>query len=48
MPSLFKFLTVLGLFGAMVAGGLYILAVHFEPVPREVAKPISGVKIRQP
>ncbi len=48
MPSLFRLLTVLGLIGGMVAGTLYILAVYFEPVPREIAKPISGVKIQRP
>ncbi len=48
MPSLFRFLMIAGTLGALVAGGLYILAVEFEPVPREVSKPVPGVKIKRP
>jgi hypothetical protein len=46
MPSLFRFLVVLGIAGALVFGGLYVLAVYFEPVPKETATPLPGVKIR--
>ena len=46
MPSLFRFLVVLGIAGALVFGGLYVLAVFFEPVPRETSTPVPGVKIR--
>jgi hypothetical protein len=28
-------------------GGLYVLAYHFEPVPREVSQPVLDVKIRK-
>ncbi len=48
MPSLFRFLTIVGLLSAAVGGGLYALAVHFEPVPKEVSQPVHGVKIRKP
>jgi len=48
MPSLFRFLMIAGMLGALVAGGLYILAVDFEPERREVSKPVSGVRIKRP
>lgn len=47
MPSLFRFLFIAGALSAVVFGGLYVLAVHFEPVPQEVTKPVVGVKIRR-
>ncbi len=47
MPSLFRFLFVVGLFAGLVLGGLYVLAVYFEPVPKEISKPVPGVKIRK-
>ena len=46
MPSQFRFLVVLGIAGALVFGGLYVLAVYFEPVPKETSTPVPGVKIR--
>ena len=46
MPSLFRFLVAVGIAGAVVFGGLYVLAVYFEPEPRETATPVPGVKIR--
>ena len=46
MPSLFRFLVVLGIAGALVFGGLYVLAVYFEPVPKETSTPVAGDKIR--
>lgn len=47
MPSLFRFLFVLGVLGAMVFGGLWVLAVYFEPPTREISQPIGNVKIRR-
>ncbi|MEW5963200.1 MAG: hypothetical protein AB1749_06510 [Pseudomonadota bacterium] len=47
MPSLFRFLIIAGTLSAMVFGGLYVLAVYFEPVPQEVTKPVAGVKVRR-
>ena len=47
MPSLFRFLFYVGLIVALISGGLYIMATKFEPVPREVSKPVPGVKIRK-
>jgi hypothetical protein len=48
MPSLFRFLTTVGTVVALLSGGLYFLAVTFEPEPREVVKVVPGVKIRTP
>jgi hypothetical protein len=48
MPSLFRFLFITGSLAAIVLGALYILAVRFEPEPREVTKVVPGVKIRNP
>lgn len=47
MPSLFKFLAVVSTLCIMGYVGLYILAVHFEPVPKEVSDPLPSVKIRR-
>ena len=47
MPSLFRFLIVTGVIAGIVYGGLYTLAVYFEPVPQEVSTPVPGVKVRQ-
>ena len=47
MPSLFRLLFVLCALGAMVMGGLYVLATRFEPEQQTISKPVSGVKIRR-
>ena len=47
MPSLFRFLVVAGVVGAVVFGGLYVMAVYFEPEPRETSTPVPGVKVRR-
>ena len=46
MPSLFRFLAVVGTIGAIILGVLYILATKFEPQTRTVTKPVLGVKVR--
>ncbi|MFN3622526.1 MAG: hypothetical protein ACK4TP_00550 [Hyphomicrobium sp.] len=46
MPSLFRFLFIVGTAGAIITGGLYILATEFEPQTRTVTKPVPGVKVR--
>jgi hypothetical protein len=48
MPSLVRFLVVVGTLTAAVAGGLYVLATQFEPAQQEVTKPVPNVKIRKP
>jgi hypothetical protein len=47
MPSLFRFLFVIGVVFAIVAGGLYVLAEFFEPESKEVTHTVPGVKIRR-
>ncbi len=48
MPSLFRFLFVVGLLGGIVGGGLYVLSEYFEPAPKEVSHPVpGGVKVRR-
>ena len=47
MPSLFRFLVIVGTLGAIVTGGLYILATKFEPGTSEVTKSVPGVKVRK-
>lgn len=46
MPSLFRFVFVVGTLAAVVGGGLYVLAHFFEPVQQEVTKPVPA-KIKQ-
>ncbi|MEZ5844612.1 MAG: hypothetical protein R3D27_12890 [Hyphomicrobiaceae bacterium] len=47
MPSLMRFLFVVGLLAAVSYSGLYVLAHHFEPEQREVVKPLPAVKIKR-
>jgi hypothetical protein len=47
MPSLFRFLMVLGLLGALVFGGLYAVGVLLEPDQREMSTSVPGVKVRR-
>ena len=47
MPSLFRFLVVAGIAGGVVFGGLYLMSVYFEPVPKETATPVPGVNVRR-
>jgi hypothetical protein len=47
MPTLFKFFSVVGLIGGIVVGGLYAMSIYFEPVPRETASVVPGVKVRK-
>ena len=47
MPSLIRFLMVIGILGAIGYGSLYVLAVYFEPEQKEIRKSLPGVKIRR-
>jgi hypothetical protein len=47
MPSLVRFLVIAGILGGVVYGGLYAMAVFFEPEPKETSTPVPGVKIRR-
>jgi hypothetical protein len=46
MPTLFRFLMVVGLFVGSIAGGLYVLAEYFQPEPKEISKALRNVKVR--
>jgi hypothetical protein len=47
MPSLFRFLTIAGLLGAVVFGGLYMMALLLEPEQRDMSTSVPGIKIRR-
>lgn len=47
MPSLFRFLTVVGIVCGTVVGGLYLIAALLEPVPRDTSTPVPGIKVRR-
>ena len=38
MPTLFRFLMVLGVIAGVVSGSLYVLAEYFQPQPKEISK----------
>jgi hypothetical protein len=44
MPTLFRFLAVLGTIAGVVAGSLYVLAEYFQPEPKEISKALRNVK----
>ena len=45
MPSLVRFLVVVGILGGMVYGGLYLMALFFEPEQKETSTTVQGVRI---
>jgi hypothetical protein len=47
MPSLFRFLTVVGVLGALVFGGLYVASILLQPEPKDMSAPVPGVKVRR-
>ena len=46
MPTLFRFLTVLGILGALLFGGLYAVGILLEPEQRDMSTSVPGVKVR--
>ena len=44
MPTLFRFLAVLGTIAGVIAGSLYVLAEYFQPEPKEISKSLRNVK----
>ncbi|MET0687808.1 MAG: hypothetical protein ABWY38_01200 [Methyloceanibacter sp.] len=46
MPTLFRFLMIVGLFVGSIAGGLYVLAEYFQPEPKEISKALRHVRVR--
>ena len=47
MPTLFRFLVIVGSLAAAGYWGLFVLATQFEPHPQEVTQSIGTVKIRK-
>src|SRR6188474_1599120 len=47
MPTLFRFLMIVGVIAGVVAGSLYVLAEYFQPEPKEISKSLRGVKARE-
>jgi hypothetical protein len=37
MPSLLRFLSVIGIIGAVIYGGVFALANFIKPAPREIS-----------
>jgi hypothetical protein len=38
---------VVAVLSAATGGGLFVLQKYFEPEPREISQPVSGVKVRR-
>lgn len=47
MPSLIRFLFLTGTLALCIFGGLYALAIYFEPPQKEVSSPVPGVTLRR-
>ena len=47
MPSLIRFLVVVGVIGGLFYGSFYVLSEYFEPEPKEMTKQLRGVKVRK-
>jgi hypothetical protein len=46
MPTLFRFLMVVGVIAGVITGSLYVLAEYFQPEPKEISKALRNVKGR--
>ena len=44
MPTLFRFLVILGLIAGGITGSLYVLAEYFQPEPKKISKTLRNVK----
>jgi hypothetical protein len=42
MPSLFRFLTLVGVLGGITYGAMFMLATWFDPKPREITVSIPA------
>lgn len=47
MPTLFRFLTVVGGSAALLYGSMYMLATAFEPEPQPVVKKIPNIRVNR-
>jgi hypothetical protein len=46
MPTLFRFLMIVGVIAGAITGSLYVLAEYFQPEPKEISKALRNVKGR--
>ena len=46
MPTLFRFLMIVGVIAGVITGSLYVLAEYFQPEPKEISKSLRNVKVR--
>jgi cobalamin synthase len=46
MPTLLRFLTIVGILVGLFYGSMFVLANFFEPQPREMTKAIRDVKVK--
>ena len=46
MPTLLRFLTIVGILVGLFYGSMFVLANFFEPQPREMTKSIRDVKVK--
>ena len=46
MPTLLRFLTIVGILVALFYGSMFVLANFFEPQPQEMTKSIRDAKIK--
>ncbi len=46
MPTLLRFLTIVGILVGLFYGSMFILANFFEPQPHEMTKSIRDVKVK--
>jgi hypothetical protein len=47
MPSLFRFLFIVGALAGLFTAGMWVLATKYEPQQQEEVKVVPGVKIRK-
>jgi hypothetical protein len=45
MPSLLRFLFVVGVIGGLAVGGMAALVAFVEPQPREMSQPLPATKL---
>lgn len=47
LPSLFRFLLIVGVLAGIVWGGMFALVTFVEPVPREMTQTVPAQKLNQ-
>ncbi len=46
MPSLIRFLTIIGILFGLFYGSMYVLATFLEPEQREFTKPVRDIELK--